>query len=120
MAITRELIAAALSTVDGVTGQPGSPKTITRGLGWSQWRSTTPLNRYARATRWYVYVAVSGGSVDAAIAEALTLTEPVIEALLAIVGPNGEQLRVEVVEPVISRQAETGGDVWLVRWSCVE
>jgi hypothetical protein len=66
VAVTREQIAAALSTVPGVTGEALEPPTKGAGQAWPIWRDTVTLNGCDAVTvNWYVYVVMPGGDMNA-------------------------------------------------------
>lgn len=67
LAAKRQALAAALSTVDGITGYPKRPTVITVGSAWVLWRGMEPDSdqRIAWRHTWAVVVVV-GDSEDAA------------------------------------------------------
>lgn len=100
MAVTRQQMADALSSVAGVDGLPYRPAVVTPGLGWPEWQASSWLNGCATAHRWYVYVALPGDprtSIEAgdALLEAvgnalsdLTLTVDQVEPWRVPLGPD--------------------------------
>lgn len=82
--IQRAEIAAALGAIPGLHGYDVSPDVISAGAAWPVWVETTWLNVAARRTQWYVFVALSWGSAEAAVAEGDPLIETVGIALAGI------------------------------------
>jgi len=82
--ITRADIAAALSTVEGVTGEPLEPPTKGAGQAWPVWRDTETLNGCDAVTvNWYVYVVLPDGDINAPADAADPLVLPLSRAIHA-------------------------------------
>ena len=99
---TRQDIAAALSTVDGISGHPMPPRTPGRGQGWPVWQRRSPLTLTADELAWLVFVTLPAGLTESTILEADQLTEDVLAAL-ASVGV------IEEIRPDILQSAQDGG-----------
>lgn len=98
MTVSRAAIAAALSSVPGVTGSTFEPPSKAAGQGWPVWRSTdiTPTGGagcHVGSTHWYVYVVLPGGNASTPADAADPLVTPIAEALAAT------SLTLELVEP---------------------
>ena len=95
--ITRADIAAALSTVEGITGEPYEPPTKSVGQGWPIWRNSdvqaTAGTCQVTRVNWYVYVVMPGGDMNAPPVAARSLIQPILDALVAT------SLTVEMAEP---------------------
>ncbi len=63
---TRTALAAALSTVDGVTGHVRKPVAIKPGDGWPQWAGAERTDGYEFLQAWTVTVVTNQGGADAA------------------------------------------------------
>lgn len=97
MAVTEYDIAAALSTVEGVVGEPYEPPTKSAGQGWPIWRNSEvqPVAGGCLVSKvnWYVYVVMPGGDMNAPPVEARSLIQPILDALAATT------LTIEMAEP---------------------
>src|SRR6266542_1189359 len=82
LAAKRLALAAALSTVDGITGYPKRPTVITVGTAWVLWRGMEPDSdqRIAWRHTWAVAVVV-GDSEDAADALVAERADTLADAL---------------------------------------
>jgi hypothetical protein len=81
---TRDEIAAALSTVTGITGSPYPPRVIARGMGWPEWSYSEPSTYLGDQTTWLVHVVLPAGTVDAIAAAADEIVDELTEALDAV------------------------------------
>ncbi len=63
---TREELAAALSTVDGVTGHARRPRAPRPGDAWPQWAGAERADGQAFLQAWNIIVVCSQGTADAA------------------------------------------------------
>lgn len=81
---TRQAFAAALSTVEGITGYPTAPRTLGRGQAWPVWQARTPLTMASDEVRWLVHVTLPAGLPDATVLEAEELTDWVLVALSSV------------------------------------
>jgi len=82
--ISRAAIAAALSTVPGITGEALEPPTKGAGQAWPVWRESVTLNGCDAVTvNWYVYVVLPGGDMNAPADAADPLALPISRALHA-------------------------------------
>jgi hypothetical protein len=92
--VTRARIAAALSTVGGITGVPTQPTTVTPGIGWPTWVRTEYQTRAGTCqsveTQWDVRVSLPA----LAPAEAADSIRDEVAAALAAAG-----IVVESAEP---------------------
>jgi hypothetical protein len=68
--VTRADIAAALSTVPGVTGHAIPPATATAGDAWPVWASTAFLTYTDFETAWDIYLLLPAADLDATVGEA--------------------------------------------------
>jgi hypothetical protein len=94
VSVTREAMAAALSSVEGLTGSAHRPATVGAGAAWPVWRSTgLEQGGSARVVRWYVLACLSGDEATAAIA-----ADVLLEPMIAVLQPLG--LVIELAEPV--------------------
>lgn len=92
--ITRVQIAAALDGI-GLAASPTTPTVISDGSAWPAWVSTAWVNAAGqRETRWYIFVALTGGDRDATVAEG----DPLVEQLMAALWGIG--LKPEQIEPM--------------------
>ena len=117
--ITRDEIVTALAGA-GFAASPVMPDTPGPGSAWPRWRSTAPLNGRAdgpRETLWYVFVGVTNAIAEASVEEAEPIVGRVIEALLGLVGADGSQLAVDLVEPVQVPIAESGTSFSALRFT---
>jgi hypothetical protein len=82
LAAKRQVLAAALSTVDGITGYPKRPTVITVGSAWVLWRGMEPDSdqRITWRHTWAVVVVV-GDSEDAADAFVAERADELADAL---------------------------------------
>lgn len=78
---TRADIAAALSTVEGVTGLATPPRTPRAGMGWPEWQQTTPATMTGDEITWAVHVALPAGLADSTVLEADALTLSLMDVL---------------------------------------
>lgn len=62
---TRAAIAAALSTVTGITGYPKRPTTPAPGDGWPQWRGGEHAGGAAFEHTWAVLIMLPAGETSA-------------------------------------------------------
>lgn len=62
---TRAAIAAALSTVSGVTGYPRRPGTFKPGDGWPQWAGSERDGGRGFAESWHVLIVLPAAETDA-------------------------------------------------------
>jgi hypothetical protein len=79
--ITRQDIAAQLSTLEGITGLAMPPRTPTPGQGWPEWSQTVPLTMTGDQITWDVHVALPAGSPEATVMEADALVGQLMDAL---------------------------------------
>lgn len=82
--VTRQDIADALSSVEGVRGHPIPPNTSTAGDAWPVWASTTFLTFSGFEVGWDVYVLLPNADLDATVAEADPWVEAVAFALAEV------------------------------------
>lgn len=82
--ITRQDIAAALSTIEGVTGQATPPRTPKAGMGWPEWQQTTPSTMSGDEITWAVHVALPAGLPDSAVLEADALVASLMDVLIEL------------------------------------
>lgn len=93
--LTRADIAAAASTVPGVTGMVDRPAALEPGTSWPVLRSERPvMGGCAVEVRWYVMVVGPSGDEGTTTRAADPLVEPLVAAM------RGAGLVVEEVEPV--------------------
>lgn len=81
---TRAAIAAALSSIDSITGYPTAPRTLGRGQGWPVWQMRSPLTMRSDELRWLVHVTLPAGMADATVLEADDLIDYVLAALSTV------------------------------------
>jgi hypothetical protein len=94
VSVTRAQIAAALSTVPGITGHAIDPPVKAAGDGWPVWRNSDVLNGCDAMThRWYVYVVLPAADPGTPPDAADPLVVPIAQAL------HATTLTVELVEP---------------------
>jgi hypothetical protein len=80
--VTRDAIAAALSTVPGITGSAHEPPTKAAGQAWPVWRDSVTLNGCDAVTvNWYVYVVLPAGDLNTPADAADPLVLPISHAL---------------------------------------
>jgi hypothetical protein len=93
----------------GISGQPDPPVSISPGMGWPVWSYSVPLASGQEVT-WEVFVALTGASQAAAMAEADRINVTVTDALLDIGS-------VTEVRPVAMATDATGaGSIPCLRW----
>jgi hypothetical protein len=78
---TRVEIAAALSSVAGVTGTPYPPRTIARGMGWPEWSYSEPSTYQGDQATWLVHVVLPAGTPESVAIAADELIEEITAAL---------------------------------------
>jgi hypothetical protein len=80
--VTRSQIAAALSTVPGVTGEPLEPPTKGAGQAWPVWRDSVVQGGCdVFQVNWYVYVVLPNGDMNAPADAADPLVVPLAQAI---------------------------------------
>jgi hypothetical protein len=104
---TRDAIAAALSSVDSVTGQPTQPDVVVPGVGWPQWTSAAVDAYCTLRSTWHVIVALPNPDLFTALDAADPLVDLVWAALLDV----GEVALAEPVTIKIADPAAAGQDV---------
>ena len=68
MNITREQIAAALSTVPGITGEALEPPTKSPGQAWPVWRESIVTGACDTfTTNWFIFVVLPNGDMNAPV-----------------------------------------------------
>lgn len=110
---TRDAIAAALSTVAGVTGQAMPPDVVTAGVGWPQWVSASTDAYCSLRSTWHVLVVLP--NPDAATT--IDAGDPLLDAVWAALLEVGE---VPIVEPVtvkVADPAAAGQDMPALRYT---
>ena len=104
---TRERVAAALSTVPGVTGQPTPPAAATAGQGWPVWVTAAPDSYAGLRSTWHVLVALPNPDSISTIDAADPLVDQVWAALLDV----GEVTAVDPVGLAVAEPAQSGQEL---------
>lgn len=82
MNISRADIAAALSTVPGITGSALEPPSKAPGQGWPVWRESVVIGAcVAYTANWYVFVVLPNGDLHTPPDAADPLALPLAQAL---------------------------------------
>ena len=104
---TRERVAAALSTVPGVTGAAAPPAAPVPGLGWPVWVTAVPDSYAGLRSTWHVLVALPNPDAVSTIDAADPLVDRVWAALLDV----GEVSAVDPVGLAVADPAQSGQEV---------
>lgn len=107
-ATTREAIAAALSTVDGITGYAARPDQMSEGDGWPQWGGMEYHGGYVYTQKWNVLVVTPS-------ADDVTADHFVDEHADAIIDALRGTMFVEKVDP--AKIPTPAGDIYAVLFS---
>lgn len=78
---SREALAAALSTVDGVDGHPSRPPIPSTGQAWPTWVSRIRFNGCTFSDTFYCWLVVSAADEESTVAFAHSVLTPVWHAL---------------------------------------
>jgi hypothetical protein len=81
---TRDAIAAALSTVDGVVGSPAPPDVVTHGSAWPTWVQAATGTYCTLTDTWHVFVVLPNANAAATVEGSDQLVDAVWGVLLDI------------------------------------
>jgi hypothetical protein len=99
---TRDTIAAALSSVDGVTGTATPPDVLAPGSAWPTWVAAGPSAYGGLQDTWHVMIVLPNPTMAATVEAADPLVDTAFAALLDV----GE---VALVEPVTIASGDPAG-----------
>src|SRR5579864_6523283 len=99
----REALAAALSTVDAVTGYAMQPGTIGFGDAWPVWNSTEWTTPCLEATTYNVFVAIPAGDLTSTTEAIARVRDGVHDALTTV--RNATVQRAEPVQLAVNEQS---------------
>ncbi len=99
---TRVAIAAALSTVEGVTGASSPPDVLAPGAGWPTWISAGIGTACALTDTWHVFVVLPNPTAQATVEAG----DPLVQTVWAALMDLGE---VSIVEAATLTQADPAG-----------
>jgi len=99
----RQAIAAALDTVDGLTGYTQQPGTIGYGDAWPVWNNTEWTTPCLDAVTYNVFVAIPGGDLMSTTENIGRVTHITMEALNTV--RNATVQRAEPVQLAVNEQS---------------
>jgi hypothetical protein len=111
---TRNELADALGTIDGVTAFSVPPPSIQPFMAWPRWTQTTPINDGSRERVWEVFVTVPGSGDAATVTIADELEEQVDAALWKV-----DNAAWTLVEPVLLNTGTPGDTVPALKFRVV-